>query len=271
MHQPIIRIKQLPLILFLVLILSSCASIQKIAYFQNEPVDKELKMNKGPIIKVEPQDQLSIVVSSKDPLLASLFNLARVQQTVGQSSETGTNNKSGEIMGYTVDSKGNIDFPILGEIHIEGLSREEIAKTIKDQLTNKNLIKDPIITVDFQNLYFSVLGEVSKPGQFNIDKDKTTLIEALSKAGDLTIYGERGKVYLTRQNNGTRITYQVDLRSSDIYNSPAFYIKQNDVIYVQPNNVKANQSTVNGNNVKSVSLWISVTSLLTTVGVLIFK
>jgi len=142
---------------------------------------------------------------------------------------------------------------------------------VKEMLIDRNLIKDPIVTVVFSNMTFAVLGEVVRPGQYVIEKDQMTILEALSKAGDLTIYGMRDKVFLIRENKSDRVTYQMDLRSSQLYNSPAFYVQQNDVIYVEPNGVRANQSTINGNNIRSVSLWISITSLLTTIAVLIFK
>ena len=271
-HQTTTKKKPMLLAWIIALTLSSCTSIQQIAYFQDESVGTEQKMDKSTLIKIKPLDQLSIIVSSKDPQLAALFNLPRVQQMAGQSTESGTGSQRGELMGYTVDSNGNIDFPVLGELSIEGLTREEIARTIKNQLIDKNLVKDPVVTVEFLNLHFSVLGEVAKPGQFSISKDNVTLIEALSMAGDLTIYGQRDKVFLTRQgNNDTRTTYQLDLCSADVYHSPAFYVQQNDVIYVQPNDTRANQSTVNGNNIRSISLWMSVASLLTTLGVILFN
>lgn len=160
---------------------------------------------------------------------------------------------------------------MIGDIHVAGLNREEITTKVKEELMKRELVKDPVVTVSFLNLQFSVLGEVNHAGQFNINKDKITLLEALSMAGDLTIYGKRENVYLTRQNKGTRITYKIDMRSTEMYKSPAFFIQQNDMIYVEPNKVRANQSTVNGNNIQSVSIWISIASFLTTLGVILFK
>ena len=122
------------------------------------------------------------------------------------------------------------------------------------------------------NLTISVLGEVGKPGRYNIDRDKITLLEAISMAGDLTIYGKRDNVYVMRNEGGKQTSYQVNLLSAqDVYSSPAYYLQQNDVIYVEPNSVRARQSTVNGNNVRSTSFWISLASLLTTITVLFVK
>ena len=126
-----------------------------------------------------------------------------------------------------------------------------------------------VVTVEFLNFKISILGEVSNPGTYNIKGDKVTLLEAISMAHDLTIYGRRDQVYVIREQNNTRTTYRVDLRSSDLFNSPAYYLKQNDIIYVQPNKVRSGQSTINDNSMKSASFWISIASLLSSLGVLI--
>ena len=176
------------------------------------------------------------------------------------------------MSGYTVDSKGNIDFPVLGEIHIAGMTREEVAAYIKKELQSHDLIKDPVVTVEYMNLSVAVMGEVNNPGRFSIDKDNLTILDALSQAGDLTIYGKREKVLVLRQEEEKQRVYGVNLCSAEhLYTSPAYYLQQNDVVYVEPNATKARQSTVNGNNVRSTSFWISLASLLTSIAVLIAK
>ena len=115
------------------------------------------------------------------------------------------------------------------------------------------------------------MGEVNKPGRYNIEKDHVTVLDALSQAGDLTIYGKRDAIFVIREEKGERVTHWVDLRSCDLFKSPVYYLKQNDVVYVQPNKVRAGQSTLNENSVKSVGLWISIGSFLTSLGVLLFK
>ena len=142
---------------------------------------------------------------------------------------------------------------------------------IKKELADADLLKDFVVTVEFMNFKVSILGEVNKPGSYTIQGDKITLLEALSMANDLTIYGKRDGVYVIREENGERTTYRLDLRSAEIFNSPVYYLKQNDIIYVEPNSVRAGQSTINENSMKSVSLWISVGSFLSSLGVLIFK
>ena len=264
------NMKKISILLFIFLF-TSCASQKKISYFQDIQFDSVFATVEGNDITLRPDDMLSIVVSSKIPELAMLFNLPIIQQIAGTDGKNGRYSQQ-ELSGYTVDSRGNIDFPVLGEINVVGLTKEEVAVTIKDALISSDLIKDPIITINFINLQFSVLGEVSKPGRYNINKNRTTILEALSMAGDLTIYGERDRVFVIRNENGSeRITYQLDLRTQDIYQSPAFYIQQNDLIYVEPNKIKANQSTVNGNAFRSTSFWISLASLLTTLTVLFIK
>lgn len=253
-----------------VLALVACSTSKEISYFQDlRPGKSELRLAVPMEIKIQPKDKLSILVNSRDLRLTNLFNLPIVTQQVGQESSSGTNRG---LSGYTVDSKGDIDFPVLGELHVQGLTREEVAAYIKKELQSHDLIKDPVVTVEFMNLSVNVMGEVNRPGRYNIDKDHLSILDALSQAGDLTIYGKRETVMVLRNENGTQRVYGINLCSADhLYSSPVYYLQQNDVVYVEPNDTKARQSTVNGNNVRSTSFWISLASLLTTISVLIFK
>ncbi|MGN1226145.1 MAG: polysaccharide biosynthesis/export family protein, partial [Candidatus Cryptobacteroides sp.] len=170
------------------------------------------------------------------------------------------------VQGYAVSEDGCIDFPCLGRIEVAGKTREEIAAYVKQRLVDEGLVQDPTVTVEYLNLKVSVLGEVNRPGRVNIDRDEYTILDALSAVGDLTIYGRRENVKVVRAENGVRNTYVVDLCSAqDLFSSPVYYLQQNDMIYVEPNDVRARQSTVNGNNVRSTSFWISLASLLTSV------
>lgn len=256
--------------LLLCLLLAACNTSEKIVYFQDIAVNQPEQIQESKDITVLPKDQISIVVSSKDPQLAALFNLTRVQYRAGMNN-LASGSYNGEVSGYTLDDQGNIDFPVLGTLHVAGLTKSRIAALIKKRLIDENLVKDPVVTVEFMNLYFSILGEVKNPGKYGITKDQITLLEAISMAGDLTIYGKRDAIFVIREENGERVTHWVDMRSSDIFRSPVYYLKQNDVIYVQPNKVRAGQSTLNENSVKSVGLWISIGSFLTSLGVLLFK
>lgn len=255
---------------------NSCSSSKEVVYFQDlRPGESEIKLPEVQPITVRPEDKISIIVNSRDQELTNLFNLPYVTKRLGQpvlkNGISGSTNDQG-VSGYTVDAEGNIDFPVLGKVHVEGMQRGEIAETIKNELVNKNLVKDPVVTVEFMNLSVSVMGEVNNPGRFSIDRDRITILDALSLAGDLTIYGNRSKVLVLREENGVQRTYGIDLTSGEyVYTSPAYYLQQNDLVYVEPNAVRARQSTVNGNNVRSTSFWISLASLLTSIGILIFN
>lgn len=261
--------------LFAVWATFSCSAPSQVTYFQDlRPGESEQKVVAATEIKVRPGDKLSIIVNSRDPQLSQLFNLPYVGQQIGQGSVTAnaTSGNSQGVSGYTVDEEGMIDFPVLGKIEIAGKNREEIAAFIKGELLAKNLVKDPVVTVEYMNLCISVLGEVAQPGRYSIDRDKVTVLDAISMAGDLTIYGKREKVLVLREENGVQHVYGINLCSAEhLYTSPVYYLRQNDVVYVEPNNVRARQSTINGNNVRSTSFWISLASLLTTVAVLVFK
>ena len=260
--------KKILLMAMLALALASCNTSKKIVYFQDIQVNRPEAITEARDITVQPKDQISILVSSKDPQLAALFNLPRVQYRIGDNNMQNTN---GDVSGYTLDTEGYIDFPVLGRLYVAGMTKSEIASFIKKRLMDENLINDPVVTVEFMNLYYSILGEVNSPGKYMITKDQITLLEAISMAGDLTIYGKRDAVFVVREEDGQRVTHWVDLRTQDLFHSPVYYLKQNDVIYVQPNKVRAGQSTINENSVKSVSLWISIASFLSSLGVLLFK
>lgn len=255
--------------------LGSCGSSKEVVYFQDlRPGETEIKLPEVKAITVRPEDKISIIVNSRDPQLTDLFNLPYVSRQLGQSLRTNgvTVSSNQGVSAYTVDADGKIDFPVLGKIYVAGMKREEIAECIKNELIKENLVKDPVVTVEFANLCISVLGEVNSPGRFNIDRDRLTILDALSMAGDLTIYGNRSKVMVLRQEGDVQRVYGLNLTSGEhIYSSPAYYLQQNDVVYVEPNAVKARQSTVNGNNVRSTSFWISLASLLTSVAILIFN
>lgn len=167
---------------------------------------------------------------------------------------------------YTVDSRGMVCLPVIGDLKVEGMSRDELVEAIRRGLVEKDSSLDVAVSVDFLNLSISVLGEVGEPGRYQINRDCLTLLEALSMAGDLTIYGRRDNVSVLRIDNDTQQVFRVDLRNAEsLYSSPVFYLQQNDVVYVEPNKVRARQSTVNGNSFRSVPFWLSLASLVTTI------
>ena len=216
----------------LVVLLGSCASPKNIIYMQDvEPFRQgNIEQIYEPIIHED--DLLAIMVNSRDPELALPFNMPMVTYQLGTNNGTTGQQR---VLGYLVDRYGDVDFPILGKIRASGLSRMQLTELIKKRLVDEDLIKDPIVTVQFLNFKVSVIGEVSRPGSFTVSGDRITLLEALSMAGDLTIYGNRKNVLLIRDNGGKKEYHRFDLTSIESLNSPYYYLQQNDVVYVEPN------------------------------------
>lgn len=245
-----------------VILFSACNSTKEVVYLQDVVPLKQQDIERKYEVFIHEDDLLSIMVNSKDPELALPFNMPLVTYQIGSES-------SGQqrVLGYLVDTNGDIDFPILGKIHVAGLSRLELRDLIKEKLISGDYIKDPVVTVQFLNYKVSVMGEVARPGSFTITGDRITLLEALSMAGDLTIYGRRDRVAVIREKNGKRTILFHDLRSSEIFTSPCYYLQQNDIVYVEPNKAKAGQRDINQNN--SVSVWLSAVSVLAAVASLL--
>lgn len=245
-----------------VILFSACNSTKEVVYLQDVIPLKQQDIERKYEVFIHEDDLLAIMVNSKDPELALPFNMPMVTYQIG--SEGGGQQR---ILGYLVDTNGDIDFPILGKLHVAGLSRLELRDLIKEKLISGDYIKDPVVTVQFLNYKVSVMGEVARPGSFTITGDRITLLEALSMAGDLTIYGRRDRVAVIREENGKRTILFHDLRSSDIFTSPCYYLQQNDIVYVEPNKAKAGQRDINQNN--SVSVWLSAVSVLAAVASLL--
>lgn len=241
-------------------IMASCNSATKIVYLQDIQTDVPMALQEVKPIKLQPGDKLSIIVHSRDNELVQMFNISD-----GYNSGSSTaNNRNNSL--YTVDASGKIDMPVLGLINVEGLTRTELANLIKYRLLSSNLVRDPIVTVEYQNMTISVLGEVNSPGRLTIDRDNITLLDAIAQAGDLTITGRRDNILVLRTEDGKQTPYRVDLtQTGSLYASPVFYLKQNDVVYVEPNEVKANQSTLNANTTRTPTFWFSSASLLMTI------
>ena len=257
----------------LALLVSSCASTKDIVYFQNKMVNSPEKIDKHAGIVVQPKDMISIVVSSRNPELVAMFNLPVVSyQAGGELIAAGGYNQ--RLMGYVVDEQGFIDFPVLGKLSVAGKTRWEVAEMVKDKLLQDGYLTDAVVTVEFLNFKVSVLGEVQSPGTFVIEGDKVTVLQAISLARDLTIFGRRDNVSVIREQNGHRTIYEINLTDVDLFKSPAYYLQQNDIIYIQPNDDKARQSTTDDKTLRissialsSGSLLVSLVTLLATLGV----
>jgi polysaccharide export outer membrane protein len=264
--------KQLVLMALTAVLICGCET-PNVAYFGDLTNGKSVTTSTSKEIRFHTGDKLSIVVSSRDPQLSALFNLPNVTQRIGMATtSSNVSGNSNGIMCYTIDSKGEIDFPVLGKLHIAGMNREEVCTMVKHELTSRDLVKDPIVTVEYAGLFFNVLGEVGRPGRYNFDRDRFTLLDALSMAGDLTIQGKRDNVAVMRMEGDHRTTYRVNLQSGEeVYNSPVYYLQQDDIIYVEPTEKRANESTQNNNLLQTPTFWMSVTTFLMSLGVLIFK
>lgn len=252
----------------LLLLLTSCASPKNIVYLQDVKSYATKNISQSYEAKIQRDDLLGITVNSKNPELTIPFTLPVIAYQASKSDPmiaTGTQ----QLQGVLVDPEGYINFPVLGKVQVAGLTRMDLITILQNRLMEDGYIDDPIVTIKFLNFKISVMGEVARPGTFTITSDRVTVLEALSLAGDLTIFGKRDRVTVIRENNGLRLIHVIDLRSTVLFDSPAYYLSQNDVVYVEPNKVKAGQSSINQNN--SVGVWISVASFLTTLGVLIFK
>ena len=256
-------------VLAAVLMVSSCVAPKNIAYFQNRLVDQPEQIDKHGGIVIQPKDMLSIVVSSKNPELVVMFNLPVVSYQAG--SEIVSSSGYQRLMGYVVDNDGFIDFPILGRLKVSGLTRWELSEMIKDILLSEGYLTDCVVTVEFMNFKVSVIGEVNSPGTYTIEGDKVTVLQAISLARDLTIFGQRENVTVIRERNNDRVMYQINLCDVSMFNSPAYYLQQNDIVYVEPSEIKARQSTTDDKGLRMTSIFVSGGSLLVSIATMIIS
>ena len=255
--------KRLKLPLFLLLtifLISSCASRKDMIYFQDgsteisTPVKYELTY--------KPDDLLTIAVSALDMDAVRPFNLYVADYS--RSSASGTITSSPALQTYLVDASGNIDFPVLGRIAVSGLTRKEATNLITEKL--RPFVKDPIVSIRLTNFKVSVLGEVSRPGTYSIPNERVSLLEALGLSGDLDIQAKRAHVLVIREIDGKITKNYIDLRSSDLFNSPFYYLQQNDAVYVEPNNAKVKSAGYNqytSITISAISTLVSLFAILT--------
>lgn len=253
--------------------LGGCGASKDVLLIQDvTPGDVIAQIEEKPI-RVQPGDEIMVYVSCSDPEMAARLSLVSGNRPPEYRDNVFVSSTSAVMLPYTVSDKGDIAMPEIGTVHVAGLTRQEIAKLIERKITDARLVKDNAvnITVQFANLTFTTLGEVGHTGTYNITKDNLTLLEALAISGDMTIFGRRDAVWVLREMpDGSRRSYKVDLRNSaDFMQSPAYTIQQNDVIYVQPNKVRAGQSTLNENTFKSVGFWTTLASLSLTIATLV--
>ena len=242
--------------LFIAIMLFSCASRTDVVYYQNIDTINSQEKSSSYEIKIQPDDLLSIIVSAEDAEVAMPFNLG---------STSGSNVSSGQqtVQSYLVDSNGTIDFPILGQLKVSGSTRSEVLKMLQDKIVV--YVKKPIINLRIMNFKVSVQGEVNSPGTYTVPSDRITLIEALTMAKDLTIYGKRNNILVIREVDGVKSYNRVDITKADFIHSSFYYLAQNDVIYIEPNKSRISSAAVGA----STGLIFSATSILITLITLI--
>lgn len=246
------------------LLFFSCTVPENIVYFQNTKNLEKITTNNNfePSFKID--DIVSISVSAADLDTARPFNLSQGISSSASGSGV-SSNVATQSPNYLIDTQGNIEFPVLGELKIAGLTRVKVKNMIKQKL--KVYINDPIVTVRLQNFKITVLGEVSNPGSYSIANERITIIDALGLAGDLTIKGRRENILVIRENDSLTTYHKLDLTSKNIFNTPAYYLTQNDVVYVEPNESQVRRSKTNDNTLAVVFSGIGL--IVTVLGFLL--
>ena len=250
----------------IVIMMGSCGSSKQIAYFQN--IDTlSLAASKGLYdAKIMPKDELTITVLTTNPEVSAPFNLT-VNSKVGSSGQMSSG--GGSLQGYLVDNDGDINFPVVGKLHVAGMTKTECEDMIKEKIT-PYLAKteNPIVTVRTSSYRVTVIGEVGNPKVGPVTTGQMSIIEALAQAGDLSIYGKRDNVLLIREDaTGEKHSYRLNLNDANLFNSPYYYLQQNDIVYVEPNKVKAKNSTIGS----STTLWFSFVGIVTSVASLVLS
>ncbi|TVZ26035.1 polysaccharide export outer membrane protein [Gillisia sp. Hel_I_86] len=257
---------KLPLLAFFsIIFMNSCVSNKEIAYFQGlDTIQQQANASKNSL-EIKPNDLLTISVSAYNMEAAMPFNLPVVGMSNGGGMDALRVSGTPQLQSYLVDSDGNIEFPQLGSLKVEGLNTQELASNLKEKISE--YVQQPIVNVRLVNFQVSVLGEVNRPGTFTIPDEYLSLPKALGLAGDLSIYGQRSNVLVMREDNGAKVHGYLDLSNANVINSPFYYLQQNDVVYVEPNGAQKQAANYNRN----ASVYISVASVLISLIVLIAR
>ena len=251
-------------LVLLVALVTSCSAPKNVAYLHNsDDVDLSQSLYLYDA-KIMPKDILSITVNTVNPEAAAPFNLA-IPTSISANQRSVYSQPV--LQTYLVDNEGSIDYPVLGRIKVGGLTKSECEAMIHDKIKPYlNAAENPVVTVRMSSYSISVLGEVNRPGSFQVSREKINILEALAQAGDLTIYGVREDVKLIREDaKGKKQIYHINLNDANLLTSPYYYLQQNDIVYVEPNKVKARNSSIG----QSTTLWISATSILVSIAALV--
>ncbi len=212
--------------------------------------------------RIQRDDRLEITVSCKNPELAVPFNVSPGTYGISDAGQATTSGRRDAGQYYRVDNDGDINFPVLGKLYVAGLTIPEASDLIRQKIIDGNFIKDPIVTIEFRNFRYTVLGAANSNGTYTANGDRITLLEALAQAGDLAPNADLGKIAVIREEGSTRQVYTVDIRNSDIFNSPAYYLAQNDIVYVRPRKPKSEEKA---NALQWLTVALSVVTATTSV------
>ena len=261
---------QLTLLAALTLAVTSCTSYKKVPYMLNSDI---VNLDSSAILyeaRIMPKDELTITLNCPEDEEAVLpFNLTAISRNNQSGSQRNRiSNTSYTLQTYLVSNEGTINFPILGELHVMGMTVKELEDMIADRIYGTYLKTRPIVTVRMSNYKISVIGEVADPGTYTVSSEKVNIYEALALASDMTVWGRRDNVKLIREDeDGKKSIHELDLNDANIINSPYFYLQQNDVLYVTPNRTKSKNSSIGS----STSYWVSATSILISITSLIYN
>jgi len=263
-------------VLLLPLLLTSCHSSQELAYISDAQRDSAQSILTTYNTTIHPGDQLYIYVYSQTPEVAVPFNQethgyvvelshASSRDTVRNKhllkiSETSKQRNSYQVSGYYVDQQGTIIFPVLGKMVAAGLTQDSLSHKIQQMLISGGYIKDPIVTVTPMNFRVSVVGEVKKPQELHITGDRLTILEAIAMCGDITMDGQRENITVMRDINGVATPIEVDLTQKSLFDSQVYYLQTNDVVYVEPNELKKRKSYRDESWPKRAEFWVAVTA-----------
>lgn len=260
--------KKICVILLMAIALASCASQKRVVYLQDLDTDKISQISEEFQIRLKPLDRITVIVNSQNPELAAPFNTSSSYNSLSGVPIDGrgySSAASSAIQVRTIDEQGYLDMPIIGKIYCGGKTRSEVAAEIADKIIKGGHLSDPSVNIQFADMFVTIVGEVTRPGRYNISTDRISLFDALAMAGDLTVYGQRNDVTVIREENGVRTHKQLDLTKQDIFTSPYFYLQQNDMVYVKPNKYKAQTGEYNQNR----SFYLSIVSTLVSIATLV--
>lgn len=245
-------------VLLIIIFLTSCSAGRNLSYFSDlgDTAQNQTPIQNSAEPKIQPDDLLGITVSSMNAETNLLFNGGvLLPSSTGTNVNSTPNSRNNE--GYLVDSKGEINFPVIGKVKLGGLTKEEATDKITSYVGKS--VKSPIVTVRYLNFRITVIGEVNRPSTFTVPTEKINVLEALGLAGDMTGFGRRDDVLIIREQNNVRTTTRINLNNKAVLNSPFFYLQQNDIVYVEPDKAKALQVSTRAVN---LPIYISIASII---------